>query len=158
MKLRILDVKTETRAPTSFDAQTSLIQPNFPLKRVPVLSVYGVTEAGQKICAHLHQLYPYIYIPYHSRPEPDIGTNNTDILIIDIEVLVGEFAQRLALSINEALGVAYNRTNDLEKQQYVMAVVPVKAIPYYGYYKDYRLFLKIYLLGILIEDIRYQLI
>ena len=34
------------------------------LSKVPVIRVFGATESGQKVCAHIHGAFPYLYIPY----------------------------------------------------------------------------------------------
>jgi hypothetical protein len=53
-------------APTLLDPQLhrdkGLTQKAAP--PVPVIRVFGATESGQKVCAHIHGAFPYLYIPY----------------------------------------------------------------------------------------------
>ena len=32
--------------------------------KVPVIRVFGATETGQKVCAHIHGAFPYLFIKY----------------------------------------------------------------------------------------------
>ena len=32
--------------------------------QIPVVRVFGSTETGQKVCAHIHGAFPYLYIDY----------------------------------------------------------------------------------------------
>ncbi len=32
--------------------------------KVPVVRVFGSTETGQKVCAHIHGAFPYLFIEY----------------------------------------------------------------------------------------------
>lgn len=41
--------------------------------KVPVIRVHGATETGQKVCAHIHGAFPYLYIPYEGSLNPDDG-------------------------------------------------------------------------------------
>ena len=38
------------------------------LHAVPVLRVIGVTPAGQSVCLHVHQVFPYLFVPYPHPP------------------------------------------------------------------------------------------
>jgi DNA polymerase zeta len=41
--------------------------------RVPVIRVFGSTETGQKVCAHIHGAFPYLFIEYDGSLNPDDG-------------------------------------------------------------------------------------
>lgn len=62
--------------PTEFD-------PSLPIRddkeqektapKVPVIRVFGATETGQKVCAHIHGAFPYLFIQYTGSLIPDDG-------------------------------------------------------------------------------------
>jgi len=32
--------------------------------KIPVVRVFGSTETGQKVCAHIHGAFPYLFVEY----------------------------------------------------------------------------------------------
>lgn len=41
--------------------------------KVPVVRIFGSTETGQKVCAHVHGAFPYLYVEYDGDLAPDEG-------------------------------------------------------------------------------------
>lgn len=41
--------------------------------KVPVIRVFGSTEHGQKVCAHIHGAFPYLYVEYNGPIDPEQG-------------------------------------------------------------------------------------
>ncbi|KAG8420245.1 DNA polymerase zeta [Metarhizium acridum] len=98
--------------------------------KVPVVRIFGSTETGQKVCAHVHGAFPYLYVEYNGDLAPDE---------------VGAYIYRLHLSIDHALAVSYRRDQYGENAKFVARITLVKGIPFYGFHVGYRFFLKIYM-------------
>ncbi|KAG8582486.1 hypothetical protein GDO81_008073 [Engystomops pustulosus] len=98
-----------------------------PVRRVPVVRVFGATPAGQKTCLHLHGIFPYLYVPYdgHGQKDPD------------------RYLRQVAFSIDRALNVALG--NPSANVQHVFKITVVSGVPFYGYHEKERQFMKIYL-------------
>jgi len=75
-RLRLNCIDHYQSHPTEFDpplfgSHGSTQQKNAP--QVPVIRVFGATESGQKVCAHIHGALPYLFIAYQGSLEPDKG-------------------------------------------------------------------------------------
>ncbi|SPQ19737.1 b8231684-30ab-4494-a2bb-b7a53b47e0f7 [Thermothielavioides terrestris] len=100
--------------------------------KVPVIRVFGSTETGQKVCAHIHGAFPYLYIEYGGPLD---------------KATVSEYIYRLHLSIDHALAVSYRRDQYRDRQSFVARITLVKGVPFYGFYVGYRFYLKVYMLN-----------
>ncbi|KAL9030350.1 MAG: hypothetical protein Q9196_001525 [Gyalolechia fulgens] len=121
--------------PTDFDPRLpSRVKQSQPKNatKVPVIRVFGATETGQKVCAHIHGAFPYLYIEYQGSLIPD-----------DVDVYI----HRLHLSIDHALAVSYRRNMHDGDTAFVAHISLIKGIPFYGYNVGYKFFLKIYMLN-----------
>ena len=62
--------------PTQFDPkvldENEDIQQKSKLK-LPVIRIFGATETGQKVCAHIHGALPYLFIQYKGNLALDDG-------------------------------------------------------------------------------------
>ncbi|KAG0345473.1 DNA polymerase zeta [Podila humilis] len=130
-KTRIADLDYSMQAPGPLDLiSCQFLPPHVPVLKVPVVRIFGANGAGQKCCVHIHQAYPYFYIPYEGSLE---------------SAKLHSYIQQLGVSLNHAAAITFNAPQDLRRSQYVAAITPVKGIPFYGYYVGYSYFLKIYL-------------
>ncbi|KAK4232294.1 hypothetical protein QBC38DRAFT_352795 [Podospora fimiseda] len=103
--------------------------------RVPVIRVFGSTETGQKVCAHIHGAFPYLYIEYGGPLD---------------KKTVSQYILKLHLSIDHALALNYRRDASKEQPRFVARITLVKGVPFYGYHVGYRFYLKIYMLNPLV--------
>ncbi|KAF9185070.1 DNA polymerase zeta [Haplosporangium sp. Z 11] len=130
-KVRIADLDFAMVAPGPLDLHAcQFLPPHIPVLKVPVIRIYGANEAGQKTCLHIHQVYPYFYVPYKGSLESS---------------QLQSYIHQLGMSLNHAAAITFNTPQDLWKSQYVAAITLIKGIPFYGYHVGYSCFLKIYL-------------
>ena len=150
-RVRLNCVDHYQATPTDFDPKLPRThRPSQPkiLPKVPVIRVFGATETGQKVCAHIHGAFPYLYIEYNGSLAPEDGkvlrmrlSCISDIFPVDAHV------HQVHLSIDHALAVSYRRNMYDGKTAFVAHITLVKGVPFYGYHIGYRFFLKIYMLN-----------
>ncbi|KAL9607513.1 MAG: hypothetical protein Q9167_007575 [Letrouitia subvulpina] len=131
VRLNCLDYYLST--PTEFDPElpkSRVPSDEQSLTKVPVIRVFGATETGQKVCAHVHGAFPYLYVEYQG-----------SLVLEDVNLYIN----RLHLSIDHALAVSYRRSLYNKHGVFVAHISAVKGTPFYGYHVGYQVFLKIYL-------------
>lgn len=75
-RLRLNCIDHYQSTPTKFDP---LLRSNVQASqqhqepKVPIIRVFGATETGQKVCAHIHGAFPYLYVEYTGSLVPDEG-------------------------------------------------------------------------------------
>ncbi|CAD6888345.1 unnamed protein product [Tilletia caries] len=130
-RLRLLNIDHILAKPLpSFDRITSPFAPSRkPLWRVPVLRLFGATPAGQRVCAHIHGIFPYLYVAYNGSLDP--------------KAVLG-YIDRLGKLLNNALAVTQSlKRQDMPYYCGIAAINLVKGVPFYGYHVGWSYFLKI---------------
>ncbi|KAK0555589.1 DNA polymerase zeta [Tilletia horrida] len=114
----------------AFDRMTSPFAPSKrPLRHVPVLRIFGATPAGQRVCAHIHGIFPYLYVAYKGSLEPET---------------VLKYIDKLGRQLNYALAATQSLPPE-EMKHYcgIAAINLVKGTPFYGYHVGWSYFLKV---------------
>jgi DNA polymerase zeta len=132
--MRLVEVESLTAPPIQGLDETWSTLEGRPIKRVPLLRLYGTTPAGQKCAVTVHNAYPYFFINI-----PEVVLQQYDTY----EKLAG-FAVQLALALNRAtiLNLASSKLLDA---QYVHMISIVQAKPFYGYSADCELYFKVFM-------------
>ncbi|GAA5992097.1 hypothetical protein JCM10908_000742 [Rhodotorula pacifica] len=98
---------------------------------VPVIRIFGATDRGQRVCAHVHGAFPYVYVEYKGKLDP---------------TSVSDYIRRFGAALNRAMGLALpSKHKKGQPTQYVAFIVLCKGIPFYGYHVGYVPYLKVYI-------------
>lgn len=61
-----------------FDHRISpFLPPKEHLDAVPVFRIFGATDQGQRVVAHVHGAFPYVYVEYKGSLNPDVCESGT---------------------------------------------------------------------------------
>lgn len=104
------------------------------LGRVPVVRVFGSTPDGQKVCAHVHSVFPYILIRLDGE-----STAQADVAALAVQ---------LTRCVNAALDAAGQadggaRGRRGRTREHVFAALLREGTPIYGYHAHTRFYLKL---------------
>lgn len=75
---------------------------NTVIKTVPLIRIFGSTRQGAKVCAHIHGVFPYIYVP---------STDDDNIENFE------KYIHQLATSLDKALNISLGGGNRLHVYQ-----------------------------------------
>ena len=78
-RVRLNNIDSYQSVPTSLDPLLPSVRPGEYPRSVPVIRVFGATESGQKVCAHIHGVFPYLYVEYTGSLIPDEGNVEADL-------------------------------------------------------------------------------
>lgn len=77
-RLRLINIDHVLTKPTSHDrAHSAFNPPDQELIRVPTIRVFGATPHGQRVCLHIHGVFPYCYVQYEGSLKPDDGKQSS---------------------------------------------------------------------------------
>ncbi|TKY87343.1 hypothetical protein EX895_004020 [Sporisorium graminicola] len=129
-RVRLINIDHVLTVPTPLDrTQCAFNAEGQSLRKVPILRIFGATPAGQRVCLHIHNVYPYCYIQYKGSLDPD------DVL---------RYIHRLGRELNAAMAASLRRNaDDPDASQFIAAIHLCKGVNFYGYHVGYSYFLKI---------------
>ncbi|KAF9015170.1 hypothetical protein BDQ17DRAFT_1403881 [Cyathus striatus] len=101
---------------------------NTSLALVPTIRIFGISSTGENTCAHIHQVYPYLFVEYTGRLEAQH---------------VKRYISKFNSSLNHAIAASFKRDTNPSISRFIRAVLLVKGIHFYGFHSSYSPFLKI---------------
>ena len=64
------------------------------INQVPILRIWGSTPNGEKVCCHLHKIFPYFYLEYLASKDENITS----------------FSMKLITSIEKAMEISFPKS------------------------------------------------
>lgn len=126
------------------------------LASVPLIRLFGATDKGQRVVAHVHGVFPYLYVKYKGKLDPESGEHppthrsvQPAELTFPPSVAVNAFIVRFGRKLNQAVAFTFKDNQDPSKPkrpaQHIAFIVVCKGTPFYGYSVGFDVFLKVYL-------------
>ena len=111
-----------------------------PVQRVPIVRIFGSTPGGQTACVHLHNAFPYFYVPYYDDLPQESDQSHSCLCRISAAL---EFALNMQQQQQQQQHDAAGDGTLSHRRQRIFNASLVKAIPFYGYYPEEGLLIKI---------------
>lgn len=136
-RVQIISYDSYNCSPTTFDKQTFTINgkptegPTFT--SVPILRVFGKLQTGHTCLIHIHNVFPYLYIPYFGpKPGPNQLVSKLNDLKIEIELRIRQ-SYRRKRKREEEEDDDVDEENEGDTRSYLSDISLVKGVPFYNY-------------------------
>jgi DNA polymerase zeta len=63
-RVRLNNIDWYRSPPTELDPALPVVSAAERTPPVPIFRIFGATEAGERVCAHVHGIFPYLYVEY----------------------------------------------------------------------------------------------
>lgn len=80
---------------------------------MPIIRIFGTDSKGTKTCAHVHGVFPYLYVPYAGGD----ATGESDRL-----------AYQLASSLDKAINISLGQANSIAHHVFKIVLVKAKSV------------------------------
>lgn len=77
------------------------------VKQVPVIRIFGITQNKKKICANVHGVFPYFYVPCMLTDHDKINKQMED----------------LAIALDKSLNVSFGQSNSISQHIFRISLV-----------------------------------
>ncbi|KAG0638169.1 hypothetical protein HOY80DRAFT_923269 [Tuber brumale] len=132
-RIRLNNIDSYQAYPTSLDPIFPHIPDDERPPKIPIVRVFGATETGQKVCAHIHGAFPYLYVEYPGKSLMPEDVHN--------------FLTRFRRGVDRAMGLSAGRSIRSQEKppRFVAHISLVKGVPFYGFHVGWKFYCKIYL-------------